>query len=473
MKIAFVTVPVPGSAGTIKSCSTHIWVHNVARRLAVNNSIVVYTGRNPGYPKNVEWIDGVEYRRNWIPSLSPRGLRLYRAALKMRGLWRLKRVTFFRSRWYYFVHALRVAISLRRQGCDVVHIIDVSQFAPVFRAISPKTRIVLHMHAEWLATLDRRAIETRLRKVDRVIGCSDFITEQVRRRFPAFAERCATVYDGVDLDLFRPSSSPSTRGRDHILFVGSVGSHKGLHVLLDAFQDVAKKFPRAMLEIVGPESQLPYQWLPTLTDPEVMMKLTRFYDGRGYRKHLEDQIRSLNLQHQVIFSGLLTGAELAERYQNAVLFALPSLCIEAFGMPIAEAMACGIPVVASRVGGIPEVVEDGKTGLLAEPGNPNALARTMLRLLSDSGLRNSMGRAARERASQHFSWERITSDLLWEYRNLAVVPERRSHRAPAAMMIFTAALGSGARRAELLWRFQRKHTKNISQVQESLRGTRS
>lgn len=428
MKVAFVSHPVPGTSETITSCSTHIWIHEVARRLAGTNSAVVFTGRNPGDPIKVEWINGVQYRRNWIPSLSKNIRRLSRVLFKIRALRRLEKIASFRSRWHYFFHALRIAVNLRRQGCDVVHIINFSQFAPIFWAISPKTKVVLHMHCEWLTRLDHKVIGSRLKKVDRIISCSNFVTDQIRREFPAFADRCATVYNGVDLDLFTPGNYPRADEGTRVMFAGSVGPHKGLHILLDAFPDVVKEFPNVTLNVVGPEAQLPREWLPTLGDPEVMMGLTRFYDGRGYRSHLEDQMRTLNLAGHVIFSGFVSRAELAQHFREADLFVYPSLWNELFGMSIAEAMASGIPVVASRVAGIPEAVEDGKTGFLVEPGNPSALAKAILQLLSDANLRDSMAKAARKRVVENFSWEKIAADLVCEYRSLAGVPRRAALR---------------------------------------------
>lgn len=72
-------------------------------------------------------------------------------------------------------------------------------------------------------------------------------------------------------------------------------------------------------------------------------------------------------------------------------------------MSILEAMAAGLPVVSTRVGGIPEAVMDGKEGLLVPPGDPQALATALRRLLADAALREQMGQAARERVQREFA----------------------------------------------------------------------
>jgi glycosyltransferase involved in cell wall biosynthesis len=82
---------------------------------------------------------------------------------------------------------------------------------------------------------------------------------------------------------------------------------------------------------------------------------------------------------------------------------------EPFGLINLEAMACETPVVASGVGGILEVVEDGKTGLLVEPGRPDVLAGGIRTLLADPARSRAMGRAGRQRVEAHFSWASVAA----------------------------------------------------------------
>lgn len=90
------------------------------------------------------------------------------------------------------------------------------------------------------------------------------------------------------------------------------------------------------------------------------------------------------------------------------LVVVPSLS-EAFGLVAAEAMALGRPVVATRVGGLPEVVVDGQTGLLVEPGDPAALADGVRRLLDDHGLAARLGAAGQTRARERFDARRMVA----------------------------------------------------------------
>ena len=111
--------------------------------------------------------------------------------------------------------------------------------------------------------------------------------------------------------------------------------------------------------------------------------------------------------------------DLIEFYRSAHVFVFPSVWDEPFGMPIIEAMACGIPVIATHGGGIPEIIEDGKTGFLVERGDTDGLADAILRLLRDKHLMQSVGEAGRQRATEQFSWDRISEDLMSAYKRLA------------------------------------------------------
>jgi glycosyltransferase involved in cell wall biosynthesis len=80
-------------------------------------------------------------------------------------------------------------------------------------------------------------------------------------------------------------------------------------------------------------------------------------------------------------------------------------------MPLLEAMASGLPVVATRGGAFPEIVEDGRSGLLVPRGDVEALADALSELLADPGRRAALGREARARVLQSFSWDRVVERL--------------------------------------------------------------
>ena len=412
LKVAFVLHPFLGSRDHV---STHIAVHEVARRLASTCSVSVYKGRG-SEAEATGAKDGVEYRYIKIPSEN----QYVRLLCKLPVLRKLRGSVSFKSSWYYWGLALQIALDARAQGCDIVHILNLSQFAPIIRALNPKAKIVLHMHCEWLTRLNPTSIRRRLKKVDFVFSCSDFVTKQIRDALPEFARRSATLYNGVEVQRFFPRVQTSEADPiKRLLYVGVVCPHKGLHVLLDALPAVVKRYPNFRLDIVGQHSfMLPLDWLSTLGEPKAMARLVRFYDGKGYVWHLKEQIARLNLADYVQFSGEISRDDLTERYRQADLFVFPSLWNELFGMPTAEANSSGVAVVTSRIAGLPEVVEHEKTGLLVPPGDSTALADAIIRLLEDENLRRSMGQAGRERVLQHFTWDKIVQDLVPHYQAL-------------------------------------------------------
>ena len=397
----------------VKGGSIAIWIHEIARRLAGSCEVVVYTRTAP-FQKKVENEEGVHYRR-FSTAADERLLGLLEPFSRFYKPQR----PLFGSRWYYPAFARQVARDLRRQLCDIIHLHNLSNFVPVIRAYNPRARIVLHMHCEWLTQLDRTVIEPRLREVDLVLGCSEYITEKIRRGFPELADRCQTVFNGVDVPRFSANhSNGATRpaGEKRLLFVGRITPEKGLHVLLEALEKVLEREPHVRLEIVGPESLTAKPFLVGCSEDARVAALESFYEG-SYLTRLREQAAARGLDGHISFTGFVPHARLPEHYHAADLLVNPSFS-ESFGMSLIEAMAGELPVVATRVGGMTGIVEQGKTGFLVEPGDAAALADAILRILSDNHLREEMKKAARERAVRLFSWDGVAESLLARYKEL-------------------------------------------------------
>jgi glycosyltransferase involved in cell wall biosynthesis len=115
------------------------------------------------------------------------------------------------------------------------------------------------------------------------------------------------------------------------------------------------------------------------------------------------------------FLGRMDRYQLAEFYQKARFLVAPSICYETFGLTVAEAMMNGLPVIASRIGALPELVEDGRTGFLVEPGNSWELANKMKELWDNEEMCRQMGRAGRRKALLYYSQEGYYSRLMDTY----------------------------------------------------------
>jgi len=173
-----------------------------------------------------------------------------------------------------------------------------------------------------------------------------------------------------------------------ILFVGRLNRDKGMLDLAAAFDAIAKRHADVELLLVGAEEDVPFSRIQKICYAE------------------SDRL------HYVSFTPA------PERYMMAAdILCLPSYR-EGFGMAIIEAAACCVPAVASRIYGITDAVEDGKTGLLFPAGDVNTLTQVLLKLITENELRQQMGNAARVRALELFSSDRITEGMLALYGEL-------------------------------------------------------
>ncbi|MEB3337941.1 MAG: glycosyltransferase family 4 protein [Leptolyngbyaceae bacterium] len=416
MKIAFVCQPLDDVIPPFQN-SLAIWTCEVAHRISQACEVILYAKSRLRRKSKQE--QGVSYQ--FIPVCLDQ---LWLELLERLPIFKNPRSPLLASRVYYPGYALQIALSLRKQRCDVIHIHNFSQFVPIIRAFNPTSKIVLHMHGEWLTQLDQRLLEKRLCHVDLIVGCSDFITQQAREQFPQFANRCQTLVNGVDIQRFIAASTPQNpeqqspdRQIQKLLFVGRVSPEKGVHTLLEAFQIVAASNPKVYLKVVGYIGALPYNFGIALSNDPKVLDLGVFYPDRwnAYLAHWQQVSRFAD---RVEFTGNIRHSELPDHYREADLLVFPSIWPEPFGMPLVEAMAAGLPVIATRGGAFPEIVEEGKTGLLVERGDAKALATAILNLLADTDLRRSMGAAGRQRAIARFSWQPIVETLLSHYKQL-------------------------------------------------------
>jgi spore coat protein SA len=404
LKIGFLSQPFDNPGPPDPGGSIGIWTWETARRLARSREIIVAGPRLRGSSAVEKW-EGVNFRRisltaDHLRSAFKRFTRFVPPAEEGE----------FASDSYYPVYARRAANAFQREGCGVVHVHNFSQFVPIIRSADQRTKIVLYMCSNWLVQLDREVINGRLRQTDAIVGCSEYVTSNIRTAFPQYADRCATVFPGVDLEKISVSARrPQDRRSPRVVFVGRVSPEKGLHVLIDAFERVLDKRPETHLEIIGGEFVTPLQFTVGMSDDPMVRGLSQFYRG-SYLDSLRDLVKG-KLADRVTFFGHLTRVAMIEHVRQADLFVQPSIASEMFGMAVAEAMAAGVPVVATRICGLPELVADGETGLLVGPGDPEVLADAIIHLLNEPNLSQAMGRAGRARVERLFSWDRTVAAL--------------------------------------------------------------
>jgi glycosyltransferase involved in cell wall biosynthesis len=425
--------PVPARSGG----SLALWIYYMARLCAKRGHHVVVFGNHGGrlFAKSVT-SDKVEY------IFTPTGLdRLLSKTLKAGQRVISNRKQFgascplFASVWHHHVYAAEVGRRVRQLGCDVVHIMNYSQFVPIIRKMHPLCKISLNMCCEWLTQLDANLVKKRLRQADIVIGCSEYITRKIAKKFPEYANRCVTVPNAAQEVSTRSGPSPDRT----VLFVGRLSPEKGVHHLIPAFHRVLERFPDARLRLVGGGSPLPFELLVGLSDEPQVRELEVFYRvfslgarcdpiGTSGCEHSGNETKDpylAVLQNQagqemgkrIIFEGHVPHDRVGTYYKGATLLVNPSLS-ESFGNSLIEAMMYGLPVVATRVGGMMYTVDNGSTGLLVDPADPQALANAICEVLEDRERACRMGETGRQRAMEKFSWDGAADLMLESFRAL-------------------------------------------------------
>jgi glycosyltransferase involved in cell wall biosynthesis len=436
MKIAFVSYPtvvlLPPYHGSVG-----VPTYTIASALAKSCEVLVYGLEDKQMGAKSGIYEGARYR--FFPSSAKD-----RLVFKTRDrLSRLVQISspMSSSNLLYPSFGRQVAMDLKKEQCDVIQVQHSSQYVPIIRAFNPKAKIVLHIHAEWFSQCNLAVIERRLRSLDLLFTVSDYVTRKTQHDIRSIADRCETMYNGIDAQEFnreKDYGSGSRRTEKRLLYIGGVWPHKGLHILLDAFELVAARYPQVRLDIVGPQAgPYPLEECFDLTDQTLLPTVAPFFakdpiallksklglgasDRDTYLSLLKAKL-SEDLVGKVTFHGTLPRSELVDHYYNTDVFVFPSIWNEGYGAPPVEAMAAGTPVVATRSGGVVETVRDQETGFLVEKNDCSALAERILMLLENDPLRERMGRAARERVLENFNWDTIIAAMHDRYQSLCRV----------------------------------------------------
>jgi glycosyltransferase involved in cell wall biosynthesis len=214
---------------------------------------------------------------------------------------------------------------------------------------------------------------------------------QQHGRIPA--ENAVVLPNAVDLQLFQPGCTAADSGtRLRVGFAGQWVPRKGIAELLEAWRIVKSALPAAELNLAGGAAL----WKNT--------------EGTRQAEQAAGPVRQMEEQGLLRCVGAVPRSRMPDFWNSAGIAVVPSL-YEPFGLVALEALACGVPVVAAAVGGLREIVVDGESGILVPPGDPAALAKALLALLTDERRRLRLAEGARRRA-ESFSLNRRSRDLL-------------------------------------------------------------
>lgn len=217
----------------------------------------------------------------------------------------------------------------------------------------------------------RRLIRWTLGSATRVIVLSPNWRPALAQIAPQAAHRIVALSNPIDCSAVQPPADPAERSTSRVLFLGDFSPRKGVRDLLAAAPAVIEQCPEAHFAICGANAP--------------------------------DDVRSLAaaLGTSVSLPGFVRGPDKLRQLHQASLLVLPSYA-EGVSIAMLEGMAAGLPVVTTPVGGTPDLFVDGVNGFLVSPGDKQALAQAILRLLDDPDLRCTMGRANRQQALADF-----------------------------------------------------------------------
>jgi starch synthase len=243
--------------------------------------------------------------------------------------------------------------------------------------------------------------KTAYQNADGIIAVSETMKKDVHAAYGVPLNEIEVIHNGIDEKQYRPTTEPRVLekyginlSRPFVLLVARLTRQKGILHFLESVNYI--------------ESDVQVVLCAGVPDtPEFMLEVTEKVE----------RIRSRSTHPVIWVQENVPQKDLIALYSHASVFICPSI-YEPFGLINLEAMACGTPVVASAVGGIPEVVLDGETGVLvpfepvsksnSEPKNPRGFARDLARavdeLLLAPGNLDGMGKKARQRVEERFSW---------------------------------------------------------------------
>lgn len=304
--------------------------------------------------------------------------------------------------WLALKHAWQVLRGARR--ADVVHLnLAAAPTLPLLRALVlaraarfARARVILHAHTGQIEEcVSLATYRWLLRLVPRVTDAVVVVSETAQAALATAGVEALRMDNGIEA---RDSPTGPKEDPPVLSFVGTVSERKGLIDLRDALAKVrAEAGPplAARVLVAGDGAQ----------------------EGPGAFERIRRAFREAGLT-EVRFVGALSEAEVRALLARSSIFCLPSHW-EGFPLTVLEAMAARTAVVATRVGAIPRMLDEGRAGVLVEPGDPDGLARAIAGLLASRDERERLAGAARDRAEREYDQARVVREIHDLYRRVA------------------------------------------------------
>ena len=228
-----------------------------------------------------------------------------------------------------------------------------------------------------------------------VIVNSNYMKRELQSLFGLPFEKINVIPNGININMFNGVEKDYDFRRKYaldnekiILFMGRLVYEKGVQHLISAMPKILAGYHDAKLVIAG---------------------------KGGMLDELRAQVNSLGISNKVYFTGYMDSKQVCKMYKCADVSVFPST-YEPFGIVALEAMLSGTPVVVSDIGGLNEIVEHGVDGMKSYAGNPNSLADSILALLYNPQLADSVVKKAKAKVKNEFNWAKIAQDTHFAYQ---------------------------------------------------------
>jgi len=305
-------------------------------------------------------------------------------------------LSYLHMAFWFFTSALpnsiRIAREIRSKNIQIVYLNNeiLSHIPSIIAAVRTGRKIVCHNHGLRRLTFIERLCA---HYIDLII-CVSHATAKVTKDCLPREQRIEVVHNGLDIQAYNVESMSgdpllNEQRQDHFLvgIFGRIVAWKGHECFIEAAKYVLEKNNRVTFVIIGDDVTEQKTFLNKLKQDIVKLRLNDKIIFTGWQQDVMNFVASLDVVVQ------------------------PSVLPEPFGFTVIESMALGKAVIGSRMGALPELIEEGKDGLLFDPGNAQDLAEKILFLLERAELRAEIGVRARKKISECFRLERTVRNV--------------------------------------------------------------
>ncbi|MBW3466372.1 glycosyltransferase family 4 protein [Arthrospiribacter ruber] len=243
----------------------------------------------------------------------------------------------------------------------------------------------------WKAYQEKRSFEN----ADAVCGVSNYVMEHTKNYIDFSEKQGPVIFNPANFtNFYKADPEKAVSGR--LFFAGTICEKKGVRQIIKAFHQVKRKFPHTELYLAGRDWTYP--------------------DGSSYTEKIKEIIEE-EIKSSIHFLGVLPNLDVPQWIESSEICVYPSH-MEAMPLAWIEVMSMGKPFVATKIGPAFELVDDGVSGLLADPLDHDELASKIMEILSDEALKVRLGENARKKVLKEFSLETIADQSIAYYSKL-------------------------------------------------------